>query len=734
MSRSNLQRAVPPAIVAAAVAMAIATTAAAAGDQTVDELEEITVTATRAAARVDEVPATVSVISAARMERQLVQTIEDLVRYEPGVTVTTAPARFTAALATTGRDGQSGFNIRGLEGNRVLIQVDGVRTPDAYSFGAQSVGRGEYVDLGLLKSVEIVRGPASALYGSDGLAGAVSFITRDPAELLQPGRDFTARLHSSWTGVSDTLAHSLIGAGRVGEWEALAAYTRRDGEAHKTGGDNDAANVTRTTANPEDNRSNSLLVKLVRDLGEQHRLRLTWDHRDSRTDWNVLTAIALPPLAATSVLGLTAFDTLGRNRYALDHRYSGAGWLDSLTTTLSWQSSSTRQYSAEDRNTAADRVRDATFDTLVRGLSIEGHSSIDGGALQQRLVFGVDASRTSQRSLRDGVVPPAGETFPSHAFPNTVYTLVGVFVQDELRWERFSLYPALRWDHFKLDPKDDPLFTVAVPAELTDSHLSPKLGAVLRFEESWSAFANLAAGFKAPAPAQVNSGFSNPAFGYESVSNPDLKPETSRTVEIGLRRSGPRWSATVTGFTGEYDDFISQEFIGGAGVPGDLAQYQYINLPGVKISGVEFKSELRLFEGLSWTLVSAWSKGSSDDGAVREPLYSINPLRVVSGLDWNAPGLPVGGQLVATFARRKEASRVDGSCMGCLRPGGYGVVDVIGWWEPARNITVRGGVFNLLDKHYANWSDVRGVQQTTATRDAWFNPGRNLSASVTVQF
>jgi hemoglobin/transferrin/lactoferrin receptor protein len=114
--------------------------------------------------------------------------IKDLIRFEPGVSVHRAPARFGAASGTTGRDGNAGFNIRGLEGNRVLVQVDGVRVPDGFEFGAQSAGRGDYVDLGLVKSVEILRGPPSALYGSDGLAGAVSFITSDPDDFLKNGR------------------------------------------------------------------------------------------------------------------------------------------------------------------------------------------------------------------------------------------------------------------------------------------------------------------------------------------------------------------------------------------------------------------------------------------------------------------------------------------------------------------------------------------------------------------
>ena len=78
-------------------------------------------------------------------------------------------------------------------------------------------------------------------------------------------------------------------------------YTRRDGKGQKTAGTNDSANTDRTTANPEDNASNSVLGKLVYSPNDNNRFRLTVDHLDRDVDWNVLSAIAKPPLASTSV-------------------------------------------------------------------------------------------------------------------------------------------------------------------------------------------------------------------------------------------------------------------------------------------------------------------------------------------------------------------------------------------------------------------------------------------------
>lgn len=224
----------------AVIAIALATPAWAESSDSADTNAgsgpEITVSATRSPSSTDEVPVTVSVIDAGQIADELATDIKELVRFEPGVSVRRQPARFGAALGSTGRDGNSGFNIRGLEGNRVLMLVDGVRVPDGFAFGAQAAGRGDYVDLGLLKSVEILRGPASALYGSDGLAGAVSFVTAGPEDFLRGDKSFGGRFSASYGSADNQFSETAVLAARSGDWSAMAAYVRRDGHELETQG------------------------------------------------------------------------------------------------------------------------------------------------------------------------------------------------------------------------------------------------------------------------------------------------------------------------------------------------------------------------------------------------------------------------------------------------------------------------------------------------------------------
>jgi hemoglobin/transferrin/lactoferrin receptor protein len=700
---------------------------------------QITVSATRTPMLVSEAPATVTVKSDEDIADELATDIKDLVRFEPGVSVNRQPARFSAAFATTGRGGNEGFTIRGIGGNRVLIQVDGVRVPDGFSFGAQSAGRGDYVDIGLVKSVEILRGPASALYGSDGLSGAVSFITSDPSDIIRGDGTTGGLVRASYSSDDSEYAKTAIVAGRSGALSGMIAFTRRDyGALENQGslGTNDGIGSTRTIPNPQDGQSNAALGRLVFEPDGGHKFRLTGEYVDTLLNADILSGRGSNGLGSI-VDSLTARDTGDRKRVTADWSWSGEGALEATRIAVYWQDAFDRQFTEELRTPAADRTRINTFENQVYGASTDGRIKFSTGTVTHNLVFGADVSTTRQKGLRDGTVPPSGETFPTRAFPVTDFTLGGVFVGDEIVIADgfLNLYPALRWDRYSLTPVNDTVLPASfVASGQNGSKISPKFGAVLRISDAVRLFGNYTRGFKAPAPSQVNQFFENltsPFFAYRTLPNPDLAPETSESFEGGVRISADYVSGSITAFKADYDNFISQEQVGGTGTIANPIQFQFINIGAVEVDGIEGKLELNLPSGLNARVAAAYARGTaSRTGTPDAPLTTIDPLTMTAAIGYRARDNRFGGQLVLTHFAQKERSLAPTD----FRPDAATLLDFTGHFRVTDAITLRAGIFNILDSKYAVWSDVRGLAATSTATDAFTRPGRNASASASFRF
>ncbi|MDM7958069.1 TonB-dependent hemoglobin/transferrin/lactoferrin family receptor [Blastomonas sp.] len=690
----------------------------------------IVVTATRMPITIDEAPVTISSKTDEEIADELATDIKDLVRFEPGVSVRRAPAWFGAAFGTTGRAGNEDFTIRGIGGNRVLIQVDGVRIPMGFNFGAQSVGRGDSVDIGLVKSVEILRGPASALYGSDGLAGAVSFTLSDPEDILK-GKSVAGLVRSQYASADEEFAQTAILAGRSGDLSALISYSRRDFKELDNQGTNDGRGADRTTPNPQDGHSNAATARIVWDPAGGHTLRLTGEYLDNALVTDLLSG------RSASIDNLVARDTGKRWRIAGDWIWEGDGALELARISAYWQSAKDRQFTQEDRSPLADRTRLNTFDNRVYGLAAEGRLAFSTGALQHKLVFGADGSWTRQQGLRDGTVPPFGEVFPTSAFPVTDYTLAGLFVGDEISWGPLTLFPALRFDYYKLSPQADPLLPPTfVTTGQSGDRLSPKMGAVLKLTPEVRLFANYAQGFRAPEPSQINQFFENLGQGYTSRPNADLGPERSESIEGGIRFVSEAVSLSATAFSARYKDFISQEVVGGGFTPANPAIFQFINLRGVKVEGAEARMDLRAANGLTGQIAISYAKGDVTDpeAGTRVPLATVDPLKLVAGLGWREAAGRFGGQIIATHSAGKSQARSVGVCTpSCFLPDGFTILDATAFVNLGP-VTLRAGLFNITDAKYAWWADVRGLASNTNIADAFTQPGRNGSVSLTYRF
>ncbi|WP_313252662.1 TonB-dependent hemoglobin/transferrin/lactoferrin family receptor [Stenotrophomonas sp.] len=705
------------------------------------DFDRVQVTATRTERAVSDVAATVDVIDREQLDRQLVHDIGDLVRYEPGISVTRSATRF----------GLGGFRIRGLDGNRVLIQTDGISMPKSFLIGSFASANRDFTDLETLKRVEIVRGPASSLYGSDALGGVVAFVTKDPADYLKDGKDSYVGLKFGYDGDWKGLLGSVTTAFGGEHWSGMVNVNHRQGQETDNKGTVRSQDYTRTAANPQERDGRSVLSKLVYAPDQGQRFRLTVEGNEDITDTDVFSAVndTHPTPSARTTTGMTAHDKQTRARVSFAHEMDAvdAAFADSLSWQVYRQDSETTQVTDEGRTNGSRRHRQFNFDQRVYGAQAQFNKTLQGNGIEHALTWGFDGAWTEIRQKRDGYqVSATGavsstilpDVFPVRDFPVSKTTELGLYVQDEMRMAdgRLSLVPGLRVDHYRLTPELDSIFREDNPdmavASLTKTSVSPKLGMVWRFDEQWSLFAGYSLGFRSPPYNDVNLGFTNVMFGYTAIPNPDLKPETSNGVELGLRYIAPVAYVSVSGYWNDYKDFIESQRFVGTNAQG-LMVFQSQNISEARIYGAELKAGVdfgQLSTALDgWSLRSAvaWSHGQNRTEDV--PLDSVDPLRGTLGLMYDRQAW--GVELAGTFARRKDRVASDAT----YRPAGYGVLDLMAHWQFAPGATFNVGVFNLGDRNYIDWSGITSTLATGSTVvDRFSNPGRTVSASLAVSW
>ena len=180
--------------------------------------DQIVVVAHKDERSVREIAANVTVLSRAELNSELATSVGDVFRYVPGVDYEAAGTRF----------GTEGINIRGIGGNRVAILVDGVPLTDQFDTGSFSNATRDFIDAGLIQSIEVLHGPASALYGSSAIGGVVAVRTPDPDDIIRRG-EIGGDFLGTWRG-TDNSAHGqammALGDNSLG---VMAGYSWRDG-------------------------------------------------------------------------------------------------------------------------------------------------------------------------------------------------------------------------------------------------------------------------------------------------------------------------------------------------------------------------------------------------------------------------------------------------------------------------------------------------------------------------
>jgi len=180
---------------------------------TLISLDAITVSSTRTAWRAFDVPGMTSVVDSRALDLLQPQSMDDILRSLPNVELFGGPRR-TAEVP----------RIRGRNSENVLILIDGMRQ----NYGGAHRGR-YFIEPDLLRSVEIVRGPNSALYGSGAQGGILSMETKTAADLLLPGQRYGSRLKTGYVSANDERFFGAAAYGSTGAVDLLVSVTQRDG-------------------------------------------------------------------------------------------------------------------------------------------------------------------------------------------------------------------------------------------------------------------------------------------------------------------------------------------------------------------------------------------------------------------------------------------------------------------------------------------------------------------------
>lgn len=653
------------------------------------QTDAITVYATRSPQAMFEVPSLVSRLEADAPGQALAHNLADFLAFLPGVNLDGGPRRNGQTLA-----------VRGFDDEAILTLLDGRRQ----NFESEHDGR-MFLDPALLKSVEIVRGASSAIYGGGAIGGVAAYETKSAAELLPPGQIAGARVSGGYRSANQEGATSLAAFARARNWDIMGAFAFRDsGQIAQGGGGRLEA----------DARLVSGLVKASVSLADYHTFK--WEgqlFRQSGTEPNNPQTLANQ--RDNLRVDKDVRDAQLSVKYAYDQPQNP--WLKPRAHVYY---NDTRVDETDLEGGTLGREQARVLQTI--GVTLDNASRLRLGARHRHLFsYGFELYRDRQ----DGRSSAAGER---SGVPDAEALNYGFYLQDEVMLDtpagRLLFIPAVRVDSYT---KED-----SQSRSQNRTQVSPKISLSYVPIEQLMVFGSWAQAFRAPNLTETFAigrhfagGAPDVAFGVRCpnlraitvpappgrrplqirfvpnnnfVPNPGLKPETVSTMEFGAGlRGGTRAKlpgrAEVKGswFRSDGRNFIAREIDVCAGTT------QFVNIASARLSGWEV--ELRYaWQWLQLRLAGfAVEAENADSGA---PISSNVPLTLVADAAFEIARLDS-----VLGWRGRFADDNDRVGAGDFPTAGYAVNDI--YWRfvprvfgPRKPVRIDFSIENVLDESY----------------------------------
>lgn len=625
----------------------------------VPSLPTVSVTAKGYAADDSETPASTTTINSAQLQAAQAHNLGDALRGQPGL-----------GVASDSPHGQNPV-IRGLKKESTVLLVDGMRVNSAQPQGAV----GSLMGVGLAEQVEVVKGPASVLYGSGALGGAIQ--VRLPQARFTPGLGFDASVDYDsasqgvrTTGVLNTANEDhafLLGgsAARVGD------YTAPTGTVAQTGYHSDA-----------------LTAQYRMRMDAQQQLRASVQRQN---DTDVWYPGSKKPHANVAVVGNTTVHSPAQERNAVELGYarkSGGEAPLNLDARVYRQEVKRSIYSYSDKLKRDIGQSDVVFAT--NGLDLKA----DWLAHPEHLLsLGLNSWRTQASPTRYLANPtPASPLVRNDPFSNGTVESVGAFLQDDMHLGAWNVLAGLRHDTVRGNA--DAVGVTTTGLQRQDSASSGSLGAIYEAAPLLRPYANLSHGFRA---ADLRERFeSSPrGDGYHYLGNPQIQPEFATQWELGIKGDDNGLQYQVALYRNRISNFITGQPTGAT--IGGLPVKQTVNLGEAVIEGLEASTRWQVRTG-HW-LQLAFSRLRGENKDLNEPLFQM-PADELS-LRWDgdvAPGWTLDSTL-RLVAEQNRVATVFSRGSENATPG-FATLDIGANWRFAPKQTLRIAVRNLADKTY----------------------------------
>jgi len=671
----------------------------------VRETREVSVTATRGQRNPLDVPANVSVIDRAAIERSGAANVPELLRREAGLFVTNT---------TTNPEGYSvearGFQNGGGNGCRTLVLVDGRRANEA------DTGCPDWTFIALenVERIEVVRGPGSAVYGDNAIGGVIEIFTRAPNEATRAALGVGGGSYDSER--VDAAASTAFGALSVG---VFAAYDDTAGFRSRRSSSFPSTNLTGSSAYT----AKRAQLDLAYDLGDLGRLALGGGY--GSTERSRPGALFAPYATRDGEEAGANFDR-GRER----ERFARASIELNLPLEISLRAVPyyRRSKSLNDFESAFGPfgLRDRQDSA---GLDFQLSRDWEAFGWPVRLLLGGEFRQDDDRasSSFDG--------FATSSTNSATRRIWSVFAQGELTlFDDWLLAAGVRHDASDLEGVLPFPFSECSPSltsrrcDFEDDEWSPRLGLTWRATPEASLYASYGEGFRFP---NLNEAFG--AFGF----SPALRPERSKSFELGAKWSSDRLRATAAfHHTRVRDEIFFDPLAPNPLVPPPFNLGTNDNVDRVRHRGIELSAAHQVLEWLE-----LYASYTFDDVEVREDSVATlegEQLPITPKHRGNVgvrAALPFGfeaGMHASYVGERRLANDVEGPAD--FIPS-YATYDARVAWRrelaPGLSLLLEGNGRNLTNRHYAEWG---GLSTFSGMVGYFPSPERNVSAGARITF